>query len=421
MAIVIVAVKTTQGSVATNAESEGGDNHRKSASKSTRQREVAGGAGASKPGTRSLSELRSSWQAILPAQGERLFDEREMIAFLETLNLEEIQILGEDSLTEESVTKDPAARLIRRWGEVDPFKALEALEKGYLKNVHMLYHLYEGWGKRDPKEALLNLEGAKEDLGDRYYYRLIRGNILRSLAGSNSLDAINFVLAHSSENVKELNVKKNSLCIAERDAVFKGLPAETDWSSLADKIVTRVFSPLSLTDNFEHGPGGVFFARWASNDPKSAISWFDETRSNGGEVFHLTFPSPSSLICDWIDFAPEAASSWIDEQVLLEENGSIMSILSKQINRRISNSKWVNLGKHLPDEEDRYQILESANKGGVKRLDDFRERYTGKAELIEDPRGLTPAEIEELLPLFKLTSEHETEILKKIEARKGND
>lgn len=371
-------------------------------------------AKSDEPGTRPLVELRASWQALLPARGESLFSEIKVATFLKTLNRQETEMLLRDLLSR-NANKDAASRVMARWGELDSAGALAFLEEEEIRSDLFLQQLYVGWAKTKAKLAFAHYKkrvGISDEVDSpskMIRFSFMKASIMNSMARSDPDKALAVLWTASQPHGGHLR-EMEGFTHAERNGVFRGLPQGQDWGAIAEKFAGRVFPYADLTVYAEQGPGGTLFARWAEEEPNSAIAWFEQKESSGGE---FGVPSIPTLVGGWYDDDPQSASTWIEGELASPKRTRIIGILNSQINRQQPDLRWLAWGANLPEEDRRFQILKSAAEG---------DPFANSAIFPRDRKNyLTFSQIKEILPQYQLNEKNEREVLQVSRQREANE
>ncbi|MDA7934223.1 hypothetical protein N9B65_04175 [Akkermansiaceae bacterium] len=277
---------------------------------SSRNRLAAGTSGGNE--SRSFDELRASWEALIPAHGESLFDDQEMKRLLASLSIQETESLARQLLGSQSYPKAATARLMGWWGEFDALFALAFLEEMEIKNDHFTHFIYVGWVKSDVVAAFEHLEDSKVVQEDPWALPgfgptlVKRSAVWKTLTSLEPELALSLILQHSFPVGSEADLKRVKLRTSDRDDVMKTLPDDLDWAGIAERFSDREFVssyqpsqgslplPMLPGDDVvdsedlpaenemetsiltETGLGVGLFTRWAPVDSQSAFEWYLE-------------------------------------------------------------------------------------------------------------------------------------------------
>ncbi len=402
---------------------------------SSRKRSAAGTSGGNE--SRLFDELRASWEALIPAHGESLFDDQEMKRFLASLSIQETESLARQLLESQSYPKAATARLMGRWGEFDALSALAFLEEMEVKNDHFTHFIYVGWVKSDMVAAFEHLEDSKIVQEDPWglpgFDPTTRRAIWKTLGSLEPDLALSLIYQQSFPVGLEADLKRVKLTTSDRDDVINALPDDSDWARIADRFFDREFvasyqpsqeslplpmlpgddvvdsEDLPAEDEMEAslltetGLGVVLFANWASIDPQSAFEWHLEQGvplTEDGNYEGLTL---ARLFESGSGRGNEKPLEWLGEEM----RGGEFQLQALEIVRSLryhAKSSWMGLYSQLPSRDERFQVMKSAVEPNYFLL--------GKRPVATP--GVDLEIIDDYLPRFNLSAIQEADIRKRM-------
>ena len=404
---------------------------------SSRKRSAAGTSGGNE--SRLFDELRASWEALIPAHGESLFDDQEMKRLLASLSIQETESLARQLLGSQSYPKAATARLMGRWGEFDALSAFAFLEEMEVKNDHFTHFIYVGWVKSDMVAAFEHLEDSKIGQEDPWGLPgfgptlVKRSAIWKTLTSLEPELALSLICQHSFPVGLEADLNRVKLTTADRDDVMKALPHDSDWAGIAERFSDREFvssyQPSQGSRSFpglpieyiiksedlsaenemetsiltETGLGIGLFARWASIDPLSAFEWHLEQGMPLTEDSNFEGLTLARLFESGSRSESEKPLGWLGEQM----RGGEFQLQALEIVRSLryhARSSWTGLYSQLPSRDERFQVMKSAVEPNYILLGN---------RLVASP-GVVLEVIDDYLPRFNLSAIQEADIRKRM-------
>jgi hypothetical protein len=363
---------------------------------------------------RPLSELLEALEEVNTSVGFEFLVTNppvEVDDLLGSLNSEEITILIKHLLQlGDEGTDDMRSTWViliaRQWGKTDPITGIEytlkEIEEGSPVWWSVYADIYAGWSELKSQFAWDHFVELIPRMADVFHTPYVMSQtaalILNRFAADHPNQALRVLVPGPQDQERGLNS-------VIRDSLIKGLPEGSDWEEIANLSAKRTFGMLDVGGIVE-GPGAVLFARWARESPNEALAWFSNHK---GSSDSMVVPDFTELISVWYRRAPEIAGDWVQRELQQGDNAESLEAAQLLISWHNLDRNLLNWARQFPDQGSRFKILESA----AHSADVYIERDSGILRMIDgplNPNSQEVAVVEEMLPLFNLSPEQETEI-----------
>lgn len=197
------------------------------------------------------------------------------------------------------------------------------------------------------------------------------------------------------------------------NAVLEGFPNGREWETIArdleDLWSKGALEPRSLE---EARVPDVLFARWANEDPASALQWFESEADAG-----MTGQGSPQQIGEWFGRYPESAASWIDQRV--REGSQKYEVISWAMAKHRLSRDTLRWSRSNPNDQDRYHVFAAAVRTSFSPSDQVTPMFIDNSVIYFGGGSTFEIEfLEQELPAFRLTAEQEAEIREMIQKGK---